>query len=149
MLTVAAFSACGKDATDPGEPIVTALSCDNGSDQVACTLDLQAPAGFKVRLESSDCRAHGNIFRITAPIEETLFTDGCYETVGKETTYAGPFPTGTSISAEVIAPNLGNAPSLLVTGEYPEWTLKFEDGEDDDHNDLILVLTALPQDPTP
>ena len=151
VVLLAAFgSACSKDSTGPGEPVVTALSCADGGapgEFVACSLELQQPAGFKVRLESSDCRAHGNIFRIVEPIVDTLFTDGCYVPVGTEVIHAEPFPAGTSIAAEVIAPVLDNPPQLQVTGEYPEWTLTFEDGDDDDFNDLIMTLTALPQAP--
>jgi len=152
LLSVAAITACGKDATGPGEPVVTKLSCDDGTGNhfVACTLNLEQPAGFKVKLVSSSCRAHGNIFRITAPVQDTLLTDGCYETIGKEIIHAGPFPAGTNIAAEVIAPMLDNPPQLRVTGSYEEgWTLTYEDGEDTDFDDLVMVLTAIPQNPTP
>jgi hypothetical protein len=33
---------------------------------------------------------------------------------------------------------------LQVAGEYPEWTLTYEDGADSDFNDMVLTLTALP-----
>src|SRR5690349_18127726 len=84
---------CAKDPTSPPEPVVTSLSCANSGGQfVACTLKLEAPAGFKVKLQSRDCRAHGNTFRITAPVEETLVSDGCYAPVGTEIVQPGPFP---------------------------------------------------------
>ena len=149
---VASLLGCGKDTTAPGESVITSLSCADGTAPggfVGCTLKLEQPAGFKVRLVSSDCRAHGNVFRVTTPVQDTLVTDGCYATVGEEMLHAGPFPAGTSISAEVIAPLLTNPPSLRVSGEYPEWTLTYEDGDDTDYNDLVMVLTAIPQEPTP
>jgi hypothetical protein len=34
-----------------------------------------------VTLESRECTARNNTFRITAPVPETLFTDGCYTPV--------------------------------------------------------------------
>jgi PKD repeat protein len=132
---------------DPRDPIVTSLSCVDGSAPggfVACTLKLEQEAGFKVVLNSSNCEAHGNVFRTTAPISGSLTDDGCYEHVGKQLVFNGPFPAGTEIGAEVVAPLLANPPQLRVSGSYPEWTLTYEDGYDNDFDDLQLTLTALP-----
>ena len=132
---------------NPKNPIVTSLSCVDGSAPggfVACTLKLEQEAGFKVVLKSSSCAAHGNIFRITVPVGGTLTDDGCYEEVGKQLSFAGPFPAGTEIGAEVVAPLLQSPPRLKVSGEYPVWTLTYEDGYDNDYDDLQLTLTALP-----
>jgi PKD repeat protein len=130
-------------------PAVTSLSCVDGSTPggyVACKLKLEAPAGYKVVLNSHDCDAHHNIFRIVEPVVDTLTKDGCYETqTGKQILRPGPYPAGTEISAEVIAPFLANPPQLRVSGSYPEWTLTYEDGQDQDFNDLVLTVTALPQ----
>lgn len=142
----------GKSSTatktvDPKAPVVTTLSCVDGTAPggfVACTLKLEAEAGFKVVLNSTSCDAHGNIFRVTAPVAGTLTSDGCYEAAGKELTFGGPFPAGTEINAEVVAPLLVHPPQLRVSGSYPQWTLTYEDGADTDFNDLILTLTALP-----
>jgi PKD repeat protein len=128
-------------------PAVTSLSCVDGSAPggfVACTLRLEEDAGFKVTLDSRDCAAHGNMFRITAPVTGTLTSDGCYEQPGKQLVFAAAFPAGTEISAEVVAPVLNNPPQLRVSGSYPEWVLTYEDGVDQDFDDMILTLTALP-----
>jgi PKD repeat protein len=128
-------------------PVVGVLNCVDGSAPggfVACSLRLEAEAGFKVVLDRTACGAHGNTFRITAPVVDTLTTDGCYETFGKQITVPGPFPALTEISAEIIAPRLTNPPRLIVSGSYPEWTLTYEDGEDEDFNDMTMTLTALP-----
>jgi len=128
-------------------PAVTSLSCVDASAPggfVACTLRLEQEAGFKVVLTSSSCDAHGNLFRVTAPIAGTLTTDGCYEQAGKQLVFSAPFPAGTEISAEVVAPVLQHPPQLRVSGNYPEWVLTFEDGVDGDFNDLVMTLTALP-----
>ncbi len=129
-------------------PVVTSLTCANASrpgEFVACTIDLTADvSGFEVVLNSTSCTAHGNIFRITSPVPATLTTDGCYERDGKTLPVTGPFTAGTKISAEVEAPLLQSAPQLRVAGQYPEWTLTFEDGEDADFNDLVMTLRALP-----
>jgi hypothetical protein len=128
-------------------PVVTSLSCVDGSAPggfVACTLRLESEAGFKVVLNSTSCEAHGNLFRITAPVQGTLTSDGCYDRPGKQLVFAAAFPAGTEISAEVVAPLLQNPPQLRVSGSYPEWQLTFEDGVDQDFNDLVMTLTALP-----
>jgi hypothetical protein len=128
-------------------PAVTSLSCVDGSAPggfVACTLKLEQEAGFKVVLNSSNCDAHGNLFRITAPTTGTLTNDGCYEQDGKQLVFAAAFPAGTEISAEVVAPLLDHPPQLRVSGSYPEWVLTFEDGVDQDFDDLVMTLTALP-----
>jgi len=141
MLFVAS---CG----DPTGPVTAALSCQDPSNTggfVACQLELEEPAGFKVKITHiSTCEAHGDLFRITAPVIDTLTTDGCYDEEGKELVFEGPFPAGTKISAEAQAPPLKKAPSLKVEGSYPEWTLHFEDGVDNDFDDLTFTLTALP-----
>jgi PKD repeat protein len=128
-------------------PAVTSLSCVDGSAPggfVACTLRLEAEAGFKVVLNDSNCDAHGNLFRITAPVTGTLTNDGCYEQNGKQLVFAAAFPAGTEISAEMVAPLLHNPPQLRVSGSYPEWVLTYEDGVDQDFDDLVMTLTALP-----
>ncbi len=71
-------------------------------------------------------------------------SDGCYEAAGTELQLDGPFAAGTEISAKVVAPLLSNPLQLRVEGAYPEWTFLFEDGADQDFNDLVLTLTALP-----
>jgi chitodextrinase len=129
------------------DPVVASLSCVDASAPggfVACKLKLTEPAGYKVTLVSSSCDAHGNLFRVVEPVVDTLTVDGCYEPEGTEIVRAGPFPANTEISAEIVAPLLVHPPSLRVTGSYPEWTLEFEDGADNDFNDLVMTVTALP-----
>jgi PKD repeat protein len=128
-------------------PAVTSLTCVDASAPggfIACTLRLEQEAGFKVVLNSSSCDAHGNLFRITAPVAQTLTEDGCYDHAGKQIVFSAAFPAGTEISAEVVAPVLSNPPQLRVSGSYPEWTLTYEDGVDQDFDDLVMTLTALP-----
>ncbi|MBA2472065.1 MAG: PKD domain-containing protein, partial [Pseudonocardiales bacterium] len=80
-------------------PVVTSLSCVDGTAPggfAACKLTLEAPAGYKVVLNQHSCTAHGNVFRITEPVLDTLTRDGCYEpTVNKTILRAGPYPAGT------------------------------------------------------
>lgn len=151
-VTLTVTDAEGESSTETRQvvatnPVVSSLSCVDGSapgGYVTCTLRLEAEAGFKVVLDSHDCEAHGNLFRVTAPVQGTLTTDGCYEESGKQIVFAAAFPAGTEISAEVIAPMLDNPPQLRVSGSYPEWQLTYEDGVDQDFDDLVMTLTALP-----
>jgi PKD repeat protein len=134
-------------SVNPKAPVVTSLTCVDGSAPggfVACTLKLMFEGGFKISLDQNSCDAHGNLFRFTAPVTDTLTVDGCYETVGKTLTFTGPFPAGTEISAEVVAPLLANPPQLRVSGDFPVWTLSYEDGVDTDFDDMKLTVTALP-----
>lgn len=132
---------------DPKTPAVTTLSCvdpDAPGGFVACTLKLQAEANFRVVLNGSSCEAHGNVFRVIAPVQATLTSDGCYEQPGKTIDLTGPFAALTEINAEVVAPLLNNPPRLKVEGQYPSWHLTYEDGFDEDFNDLDITLTAVP-----
>jgi hypothetical protein len=107
-----------------------------------------------VALESRECTARNNMFRITAPIEEVLLTDGCYKpAVGTswQLNNNAVFPAGTELNAEVISGSLKQevAPALRVRGAYPTWTLEFDDGEDatppePDFDDLVITVTAHP-----
>jgi PKD repeat protein len=116
----------------------------------SCDLVLEGKASVTVTLQSRSCDAHGNTFQITAPIQETLFTDGCYETINApfDLQGAAAFAAGTHLQAQVIsgATNQLTAPALHVTGSYPTWTLSFDDGVggagEPDFNDLVLTVTA-------
>lgn len=128
------------------------LTC-NG---VACTLTLEDDAVVTVTLDSRECTARNNTFRITAPAEEVLLTDGCYEDVSGPWQLNGgeAYAAGTELNAEVISGSLKleTDPALRVVGAYPEWTLEFDDGEDatppePDFNDLVLRITATPVAP--
>ncbi len=81
------------------------LSC-NG---VACSLILDQASRVSVKLTGRSCTARNNAFRITAPVSETLFTDGCYNpAVGSSFQLNGGaiFPAGTALDAEVLSGSL-------------------------------------------
>jgi PKD repeat protein len=134
------------------------LQCESapGTGEFAsCSLELLEDATVTVTLESRSCDAHGNTFRITAPIAETLFTDGCYAPpLGQPFNLndGAVFEAGTQLAAEVIsgATNQLTAPSLHVGGAYPTWTLSFDDGVggpgEPDFDDLVITVTANPVD---
>jgi PKD repeat protein len=119
----------------------------------SCDLVLEADATVTVTLQERSCDAHGNAFRITAPVLETLFTDGCYNpAVNTQFNLQGGavFTAGTHLQAEVVsgATNQQTSPALHVTGAYPTWTLSFDDGVggtgEPDFDDLVMTVTATP-----
>ncbi len=135
-------------------PTATLLCEDAGhpGQFASCTLKLLENKKVTVTLTTRDCTAHGNTFRITAPVAETLFTDGCYspaEGSSFDLNGGAVFQAGTELEAEVISGSTKQevAPALHVSGSYPTWTLMFDDGEDGtppepDFNDLVITVTA-------
>jgi len=144
------------DSGDPNNPppIVVPLTCvapgdgglvsgGDGGSLAACGLALQQSKGFIVRLVSADCSAHNNIV-VKSPVDAKLTDDdACTLPPGTEWRYNGPFPAGSAVSIEVTSALTEYKPSLVATGEYPTWSLAFEDGKDIDFNDLIIEVTAI------
>jgi hypothetical protein len=129
------------------------LTC-NGVD---CTLGLDQAATVVVTLQTRSCEAHGDKFVITAPVVDTLFTDGCFApfapAAGSSFDLNGgaAFAAGTQLAAEVLTGVAGaTAPQLQVTGSFANgWTLSFDDGfvgpNEPDFNDLVITVKATPQ----
>ncbi len=112
-------------------------------------LTLQQEAGFSMVLVSTGtCEAHGNTFTVTAPVASELTVDACYEVLPKQVDNPGPFPAGTVITANVIAAALPLAsPDVRVEGSYPTWTVRLEDGFNQDFEDMVVTVTATPTQP--
>lgn len=144
LLFVATACSDANEPPTPGPPVTTTLSCaEPDGDLVACSLALAEAGGFRVTLTSTDCTADGNIVRLTAPVAATLTSDGCREDPPVVWEYAGPYDAGTTVGIEVEAPSFPNPATLVATGAFPTWTLRFEDGVDSDQNDLILTVEAI------
>jgi PKD repeat protein len=131
------------------------LKCEDapGTGQfVSCDLLLDQDSHVTVNLESRSCLAHGNTFEMTAPVPETLFTDGCYtpDTGPFALNNGAVFAAGTRLKAQVISGALNQSlpPALHVSGSFPQWTLTFDDGVagagEPDFNDLVITVTADP-----
>jgi PKD repeat protein len=128
------------------------LTCDG----VDCSLTLTSDASVTVTLTSADCEASGNTFVILTPVLDTLFTDGCNTPVPgtPDATFqldnGTVFTAGTELTAEVISglPDQDNPPTVRVIGDFPTWTLEFDDGRggvgEPDFNDLVITVTANP-----
>jgi PKD domain-containing protein len=123
---------------------------------VECTLGLDQASVVVVTLASSNCRAHRDTFIITAPVVDTLLTDGCYAPTapapGSSFTLnnGAAFAAGTQLDAQVLTGVAGaQNPKLRVNGNFRDgWTLEFDDGlvgtGEPDFNDLIITIKATP-----
>jgi hypothetical protein len=162
---VVLVAACGdgNDTTDP--PDERELACDTpttAGEPVTCSLILPEAAGLRaVMTGTQTCEADGDSFVFTAPVAETLTSNGCFETVlPKEINLAGPYQSGTQVVTTFTPGSLNTDPdpeldgpgvaAVQVSGEYPQWTLNFEDaldafpGEANDYDDLTVVVTVVP-----
>ena len=107
---------------------------------------LDQAASLKLTLDNAatDCEVHGTTFRISAPVSAVLTLDACFEQGTKEIV-VGPFTAGASITAEITSPQLPGTPQVQITGAYPTWTIRFDDGGPDaDFDDLVVTVTAQP-----
>ena len=137
------LAACA-GADDPPR-VPSDLRCDVGGQIQSCTLTLTAPAGFKITLTSRSCDAINNDISLTSPEVVTLTTDACREPIGREWDYSTPIrPAGTEIDIVFTSDQFANAPGTRVTGAFPNWEVRFEDGGDTDFNDVVLVVEAIP-----
>ncbi|HEY7635784.1 MAG TPA: PKD domain-containing protein [Gemmatimonadales bacterium] len=131
-------------------------TCGNNSgSSVSCPLTLTQKSTVTITLTSVSCNADGDALMITAPITETVFTDGCHETQGTVFTINGgsAFNANTDLVVSVTSGSTDPnriPPAVSITGTYPTWTLNFDDGEDPtgphepDFNDLVLTVQATP-----
>lgn len=144
LLAAAALGAC---RDDPVGPRLIGLECvqPDGSLQ-ECELILEEAGGFRVTLVSTECLVSGNTVRVLEPVvdEPVLTSDGCTEPPGIIGDFAGPFDAGTAVSIQIESARAEADAGLRATGEYPEWLVEFEDGGDNDFDDLVLRITAVP-----
>ena len=137
------------------------LQCTGGGGElINCTLDLTAKSTLTITMTSNDCEFTGNRFRITAPVQQTVFTNGCRpEEVGVVHQITGPnpdgsFDAGVQIQAEFTQGAGGpddppkGPPAILLEGTYPTWTIKIDDGgvpeQPRDFDDIVLTAQATP-----
>jgi hypothetical protein len=107
---------------------------------------------------SHSCGARNNQVIVTAPVPvpQTLFADGCFDTVGVPISVNGGqvFAAGTTLQVEVLSGTVALStlvfpPTIRVTGDFANgWTLTFDDGfggpGEPDFNDLVILVKAGP-----
>ena len=155
-VTLTVTDAAGNTSTNTQSlPVAPPASTDNCTGE-NCRLLLTQAATVTATLVSSACNARGNQFLITAPINEVLFTDGCYVPVGSTYTLNGgaQFAAGTQLQAAVVSGLTGTTglafpPSIRVSGNFSTgWTLSFDDGAggpgEPDYDDLVILIKPTP-----
>jgi hypothetical protein len=150
-LPLAAVIALGCSSADEVSRVPSEVECQNSSGQViACDVQLEQAGGFSITLTSRSCDATNDEIRLDQPVSEVITSNGCNEPLGKVWAYgeATPFAAGTAVSLVIIADQYNNPPGLRVTevqGSSPRaWRLDFEDGADQDFNDIELLLEQQP-----
>jgi len=133
-------------------PPATSLNCVGGN----CVLTLTQASRVSAGLVSHSCAAQGNRVRITAPVSQVLFPDGCVDPVGTAIQINGGavFAANTQLRFEVLSgtvpsTSLAFPPALRVTGDFANgWLLTFDDGVvgpgEPDFNDLVIFIKATP-----
>ena len=133
-------------------PPATSLNCVGGN----CVLTLTQASRVSAGLVSHSCAAQGNRVRITAPVSQVLFPDGCVDPVGTAIQINGGavFAANTQLRFEVLSgtvpsTSLAFPPALRVTGDFANgWLLTFDDGfggpGEPDFNDLVIFIKATP-----
>lgn len=155
-VTLTVTDANGKTSTSPQTIVVappaTSLGCTTGN----CILSLTQASQVTMTLVSHSCSAAGNKVIVTAPIVQTVFANGCSDTIGVAVPINGGalFAAGTALQVSVLAGTLPSTPliftpALRITGDFAQgWTLTFDDGyggpTEPDFNDLVILLKATP-----
>lgn len=134
----------------PQPPPTAELTCTNASapgTPTTCSFTLPVAAAVKaVWTDSIPCGAHGDVFRFTAPVVDTLTADGCFTPVGTEVDLPSS-PAGTQVTFDFIGGLTAFTTAIQVSGQYPEWTLMGEDALGSpfplDYADLGVTLTVV------
>jgi hypothetical protein len=152
-LPLAAVIALGCSSADEVSRVPSEVECRSPSGQViTCDVQLEQEGGFAITLTGRSCAATNDEIRLEQPasVAGVITTDGCNEALLTEWEYGedSPFPAGTAVSLVIVADQYNNPPGLRVT-EVPEsspkaWRLQFEDGADQDFNDIELLLEQRP-----
>lgn len=138
--------------TIPVAPPASVANCVGGG----CVLSLTQASKVSVTLVSASCSAHGNDVIVTAPITQTIVTDGCFAPTGVAVPLNGgaTFAADTVLQVSVLSGLSGTtalvtAPTIRVSGTFATgWTLTFDDGfggpGEPDFNDLVILVKATP-----
>jgi PKD repeat protein len=94
------------------------------------------------------CGAVGDILAFSAPVADTLTTDGCFAPEGTQI-QLDPAPAGTVVTFEIRGGLTQFSTAVHASGAFPTWTLNIEDAlgapfETPDFTDLVVTLTVVP-----
>jgi len=155
-LPLAAVLALGCSSAEEIPRVDTApTECRNSAGQtIECEIVLEEAGGFTLTLVGRSCDALNNEILIDQPTvpNPVVTDDGCNEAIGTQWAYGTTtaFPAGTAVDIVIVADEYANPPGLRVTdippsgGSPKSWRLEFEDGADQDFNDIVLELRQVP-----
>ena len=152
LLPLVALVALGCSSAKDVPRADSTLNCKNANGQsISCDVTLAAAGGFTLSVLSTSCVATNDEIRLVKPVEQVLTADGCNVTQGTSWSFGlapdAPFPAGTVVNLVMSADQINAPPSLRIDGTQSPWRLIFEDGGDQDYNDVILQLTEVPSAP--
>ena len=133
------------------QPITADITCTDATAPggiATCTFTLPQTAAIQAAsIDSSPCQAHGDVFAFTAPVADTLTTDGCFMPVGTQVTLPAS-PAGTQVAIAIRSGLPQYSTAVEVNGQYPEWTLQVEDAVGapfpEDFADMTVKVTVQP-----
>lgn len=152
-LPLVALVALGCSSAQDVPRVPSTVECRNSSGQViSCDITLEQAGGFTLTLVSRSCDANNDEIQILEPasVAGTVTANGCNEPIGTQWAYGTttPLPAGTAINLVIVADQYNNPPGLRVSeipGTTPTaWRMEFEDGADQDYNDIVLELRQVP-----
>lgn len=88
-----------------------------------------------ITLVGSECARGGNTISVTGVLSGTLTTNACYDVNAQLA--LGPTQQGGGIQ-------FTGTGRFSVSGTYPNFTVKFEDGYDNDYNDALILVEIIP-----
>ena len=148
--------AAGKSSSGTGtivvSPPVSTSNCVSGN----CSLVLSQASRVNVSLLDHSCSARSNTVVVTAPVTQTLFTNGCVDPLNTPVSIGGgtTFPAGTALQLSILSGTLPNSsvsltPAIRISGDATQgWTLTFDDGfggpGEPDFNDLVILVKPTP-----
>ena len=150
LLPLVACLALACSGADAPSRATSSLTCQaGGGNYVPCTLVLTEASTFTITLVSRDCIAAETQVALTSPasVEGVVVDDACSATPGTDWDFdddGAAFAANTEIGMEFTSDQFADPPAIRVNGAFPQWTINFEDGYDEDFNDIVLMVTAVP-----
>jgi len=141
----------------------TVLSNSFGT-RVDCRLDIAERSIIMLRLLAQDCDLQGQRVSVPPPSGDQVFQHVCTRAVGDSTKiYGGPgdtafiYEAGSQVTLRLFqgtptraSDPLPGLPAGRVTGSFPNWTISFDDGDDQgapgepDFLDVVVSAEARP-----
>jgi PKD repeat protein len=138
----------------------TSQDCTSTSSTVDCSLGITSNSTVTITVQTVSCELAGNRLAVTVPVPQTVFFNICGRSPNE--TYTVRDAVGGTLvlqagsqlglrffqgTPDPTDPPTGD-PGIQITGTFPDWTLKIDDGghagapNEPDFNDAILTVHA-------